>query len=79
MFDSVMVECPACGEKKVEFQSKAGACVCDFFFEECVPAIIAADLHGDTETCPKCGTTLTIFAELASHVQVKAVRLPQED
>jgi hypothetical protein len=59
MFDSVLVRCRTCGEQ-VEFQSKAGECgLAEYSLDDCPPEI-AADILGDSESCRKCGGTVTI-------------------
>ena len=73
MFDSVMVKCPECGEE-IEFQSKAGECLCEVYPEENVPVVVAADISGEKCVCHKCQTPFTIFTELVSHVRVRGVR-----
>lgn len=62
MFDSVMVQCPGCGEK-VEFQSKAGTCLLEIY-EDHVPPEIAADLHGKTRVCEGCNYCVTARYEV---------------
>lgn len=58
MFDSLYIECRNC-QRQVEFQSKAGACVCaDYSLEDCPPNV-AGDLIGQSETC-KCGSVITL-------------------
>lgn len=55
MFDSVYVKCPECKEQ-VEFQSKAGHCNLDSFNSASdLPAVIAADLEGESRQCQGCG------------------------
>ena len=61
MFDSVYVTCPKCGGS-VEFQSKAGECLCINYAQGQVPAIIAADLDGDSEFCRLCGEEIVFCA-----------------
>ncbi len=61
MFDSIMVKCPECG-KEVEFQSKSGACCCDYTtLEEAIQTQDAAILGLNTqkEKC-KCGRELEL-------------------
>lgn len=58
MFDSVIAECQ-CGNE-VEFQSKSGRCELDRHFPDEVPAEIAHDLHGTSQTCSKCGAVITL-------------------
>ena len=65
MFDSVYVECPVCG-KHVEFQSKAGACLCKSYKQDQVPTIIALDLDGDTEFCRNCGEEIIFYAPISN-------------
>ena len=50
MFDSVIAECPKCGDD-VEFQSKAGECCLIRYYPDNVPAVIASDIAGDTSPC----------------------------
>ena len=63
MFDSVFARCPNCGEE-VEFRSKAGVCYLCRYNMNSVPAEIAQDLIGATETC-KCGEVLKLTAKVA--------------
>jgi len=58
LFDSVYVDCPACGTK-VQFQSKAGECaMLEYTLFDCPPAI-AGDLLGKREVC-RCGQGVEI-------------------
>jgi hypothetical protein len=72
-FDSVYVQCPVCSEQ-VEFQSKAGECLLDTFFEDDVPVQIALDIEGERDRCPKCGTTFKIISEVIKTCRVRGVR-----
>lgn len=54
MFDSVFVECPACG-KRLEFQSKSGRCHLDEFTLWNAPTEVVAGT--DDVECKKCGRT----------------------
>jgi hypothetical protein len=61
MFDSVYVRCN-CG-KDVEFQSKAGPCICaPFTLEDCPPAV-GGDIIGQSQQC-KCGAVTKIHGQL---------------
>jgi len=53
MFDSILFDCPNCGNK-IEDQSKAGDCNLDYYNQDEAPAIIAADCLGDRVVCQKC-------------------------
>ena len=64
MFDSVFVNCPACG-KQLEFQSKAGPCELKRYHVNSVPPIIAYDVDGDVKSC-ECGQDVTLV--FPSHV-----------
>lgn len=57
-YDSVWVRCPGCGEK-VEFQSKAGACLLRSYDPSSVPPEIATDLDGDVSEC-RCGARVRL-------------------
>jgi len=59
MFDSLYVECPDCKES-IEFQSKAGRCILSSFNLSNAPAIILADLEGQTSHCQKCDRGVTL-------------------
>jgi len=59
MFDSVWVKCPYCGDR-VEFQSKAGQCLCNHYVINNVPAPIAADIIGAVETCDNCKNNVVL-------------------
>lgn len=58
MFDSLYVRCKKC-RNEVEFQSKAGDCSLHSYTLSTVPANVAGDLVGQTETC-KCGNTISL-------------------
>lgn len=59
LFDSVYVDCPRCGNS-IEFQSKAGECVMASYRPSAMPAVIAADLSGQSEWCADCGASVTL-------------------
>lgn len=73
-FDSVYVKCPGCGEE-IEFQSKAGDCLLQTFYEDDVPTKLAVDIDGDTDQCPKCGMAVKIVAEVIKTCRVRGVRM----
>jgi hypothetical protein len=54
LFDSVHFICPNCGYKFIEFQSKAGDCLCESYTWNEVPIEIAHDIQGEKECCPAC-------------------------
>ena len=58
MFDSVIVQCPACGAK-LDFQSKADSCELREYTQDSVPAGIAADIDGEIWPC-ECGANVRI-------------------
>jgi len=64
MFDSVIAECPSCGEE-IEFQSKAGDCGLKRYHFSNVPPEVAADVDEDSRNC-SCGEVLTLRLPLAS-------------
>ncbi len=66
MFDSVWAKCPKC-DKDVEFQSKAGECCLIDYTSDSVPAVIAADIAGESNTC-QCGAVVTIGQRGADRV-----------
>ena len=53
MFDSIMFDCPGCGNE-LEIQSKAGDCLLDRFSSESVPLHIAQDICHEQTYCEKC-------------------------
>lgn len=54
MYDEIGIRCPSCGHVVV-FQSKAGECVLEQYEQDAVPVAIAADIEGDSWSCPGCG------------------------
>jgi hypothetical protein len=68
MFDSVFVTCPACGVE-IEFQSKAGDCLCAHYRLDSVPPEIAIDLQGATEQCA-CGHVVRLETNAQAPKQV---------
>lgn len=58
MFDEVIAPCPCGGV--VQFQSKAGECSLRVYPAAEVPLEIAAEIHGTSGICDKCGTSYTI-------------------
>lgn len=67
MFDSVNFACPKC-RSIVEVQSKAGGCNLRTYSSQNVPAVIAADLSGDTVQCPSCNETWQVHSSVPKHV-----------
>lgn len=63
MFDSLMVTCPYCG-KMVEFQSKAGDCICAEYSATNVPDEIAVDVKDDVSCCEKCGRDVRLNVQV---------------
>jgi hypothetical protein len=61
MFDSLYVQC-VCG-KQVEFQSKAGPCICAAFTLQNCPPQVGADLIGQVSVC-ECGHVNQIVGQL---------------
>lgn len=79
-FDRVYMTCPNCGYSRVEFQSKAGECSMSEFDQDRVPLDIAADIEGDVETCPQCGTEVVAVKVLPiDYIPMKAKIYTQED
>ena len=70
MFDSVMVRCPICSGK-IEFQSKAGACVLAEFDPTEAPEEIVADLDGEREVCRNCGHEIWLEKVTAPTLRVR--------
>jgi ribosomal protein S27AE len=66
-FDSIIVECPACGTE-VEFQTKAGDCNLDRFTLEEAPLIVLADCVDRRLRCKKCGRTIGLVARALAKV-----------
>lgn len=58
MFDSVHTRCPSCSAR-LEFQSKAGECMCKDFDVDEVPVSIAEDLNGESKLC-RCGALVVL-------------------
>jgi Zn ribbon nucleic-acid-binding protein len=54
MFDTVVTNCPKCGERN-EIQTKAGDCCLDVYTIDAVPVEIARSLNGQKRFCDKCG------------------------
>ena len=81
MFDTVWFDCPKCGQRTVDAQSKAGECVLADIDGSAVPLAIAADIEGQTVYCrdrwvsyPEvkltgCGASFTV----CSLLQVKSL------
>lgn len=69
MFDSVYVDCK-CGEK-VEFQSKAGDCLCHDYTIYDLPHEIALDLNKEVQECGKCGNKLKIHTKAIIDIRVE--------
>ena len=67
-FDKLVVNCPGCGHR-VLFQSKADDCSMSEYTLSDVPASIAGDLHGATEECHECGTTVRIRTQVFTIVE----------
>ncbi len=67
MYDSVFADCK-CG-KVIEFQSKArpDAYLATYYRTD-VPVVIANDLDGRTQSCPVCGTRVTLRSDLPTMV-----------
>lgn len=61
-FDSVIVNCPKCGEE-IEFQTKSGMCQLKRYSIDHVPVEIARGLHGNVETCI-CGEKVCLVNPL---------------
>ncbi len=59
MFDSLYADCPGCSSR-VEFQSKAGECVCAEYNVYDCPADVAGDLIGQSRECPVCSRLVSI-------------------
>ena len=57
MFDSVMVDCPKCGEVEgIEFQSKSGECLLHRYTVDSAPVEVLVGVHkGYASSCNKCG------------------------
>jgi hypothetical protein len=59
-FDSVMVPCPKCGERR-EFQSKSGDCSLAVYDLEAAPLSVLADVNRHAPLpCGKCGTSFEV-------------------
>lgn len=69
MYDSVRFKCPECGGE-VEAQSKAGECVLGDFPPDHVPAVIAADVIGDSVYCGTCHTLYTVRGHMPGFVEL---------
>lgn len=79
-YDSVFVNCPQC-KRRVEFQTKAGACELKKYDAGCVPPELARSLHKKTEVC-KCGAKvqLRLYGPiLRVPMRVKHVRAGSSD
>lgn len=69
MFDSLYVPCGNCG-KSVEFQSKAGECICaTYTIFDCPPAI-AGDLIGQSRGC-KCGAIIQVLGSVSLRYETR--------
>lgn len=67
-FDSVYVQCPACG-KRTEIQSKAGDCSFgEYQLYNAPPAILGA-LHGEIQTCDHCNAGFTIRVQTLASIE----------
>lgn len=72
LFDSLYIAFP-CG-KRVEFQSKAGESCCNEYAIHDVPAVIAADLIGEKQTCDSCGRLFEIFGSVSIETKISDAR-----
>lgn len=54
MYDSVMVNCPKCGQEN-EFQSKSGECLLDVYTLENCPKDVLIDVNRHSPCKCKCG------------------------
>ena len=60
MFDRVWADCPSCGKRAVEFQSKCGKChLIDYHIDD-VPYEIAECLEGEEARCDNCHSLVRI-------------------
>jgi predicted RNA-binding Zn-ribbon protein involved in translation (DUF1610 family) len=69
MFDSVLFECPECGNT-IEEQSKAGNCHLDRFDQSGVPINIAVSIEGDMVYCAECSNSFIIKAPIPTTVSL---------
>lgn len=61
LFDSVMVDCPKCGNQ-TEFQSKADDdAYCRVFTPDTAPTEILIDVLNDPHFCEKCGAWFALI------------------
>lgn len=68
MFDSLIVQCPACG-KKVEFQSKSGRCCLDRYTKNSLPPQVAVGMDGDVVKCMSCKKNIRIRCKIPKMVK----------
>ena len=70
MFDSVWLECKACGEE-LEFQSKVGDCVLANYTINNAPPKILLDIDGQVGICMGCRCPNKIHVQVMTCVHVK--------
>lgn len=60
MYDSVMVNCPQCGEEH-EFQSKSGECLLNVYTLEDCPDDVMANVNRHSPYKCDCGTLFQVY------------------
>ena len=73
MFDSVVVNCPKCGEE-TEFQSKSGDCFLNVFTLEDCPNDVFSDINRHSPYKCSCGIFFEVEEKSRGPIEVSGIK-----